>query len=122
MKRNQSDRWFVKWRVPFFGRSDPAPEAEQRANADPIREVGGPVSRPWREGALTRAAELGALSAWVQAKKGPPQQHSEVLVSAIYFHLEAAREAAEGGKRTAVSHPAEAPESPKKRFGMPRTA
>ena len=44
----------------------------------------------------TRAAELRALCAWVQAKNGYSQEHSEVLVTAIFLHLGAAREAAEG--------------------------
>lgn len=105
-----------------------------KPNASQIRAVGGPVSKPWREGTLTRAAELEALSAWVQAKQCPSQEGSEVLVKAICFHLAAAREAAEGPKPAADRQTAEGPKPaadrqatagskpPKKRLGIPRTA
>src|SRR3712207_6610161 len=56
------------------------------------RPVGGPVWVAWREGTLTRAAELEALSVWVGP--GEPQKSDDVLVTAIQRHLEAAREAA----------------------------
>jgi hypothetical protein len=91
-----------------------------KPNGSQIRAVGGPVSRPWREGTLTRAAELEALSAWVQASQCPSQEDSEVLVKAICFHLDAAREAAEGPKPAAARQAAEAPKPPKKRFRMLR--
>ena len=64
----------------------------------------GPVPRPWREGTLTRATELQALSSWVLAKRCPdsPPDHVpedlHVLVVAIRTHLTAATEAAEGKK------------------------
>src|SRR6201989_3013876 len=93
-----------------------------KPNASQIRAVGGPVSKPWREGTLTRAAELEALSAWVQAKQCPSQESSEVLVKAICFHLAAAREAAEGPKPAADRQAAAGPKPPKKRLGVPRTA
>jgi hypothetical protein len=57
------------------------------------RPVGGPVTVAWREGTLTRAKELEALCAWVQANH--PRARSEVLANAIPRHLDAAREAAE---------------------------
>lgn len=65
----------------------------------------GPVPRPWREGTLTRATELQALSSWVLAKRclpnSPPDHVPEdlqALVEAIKTHLQAARDAAEGKK------------------------
>ncbi|WP_217897220.1 hypothetical protein [Geodermatophilus saharensis] len=54
--------------------------------------VGGPVWVAWREGTLTRAAELEALCAWVQ--RSNPRSDDEALVLAIRRHLTAAREAA----------------------------
>jgi hypothetical protein len=54
--------------------------------------IGGPVWVAWREGTLTRAAELEALCAWVQ--KSNPRRENEAMVLAIRRHLEAAREAA----------------------------
>lgn len=63
--------------------------------------VGGPVKRPWREGTLTRAAEIRALSAWMvrtYRRSGEDRRADDVqaLIEAINHHLEAAREAAEG--------------------------
>lgn len=60
----------------------PAPE---------IPSVGGPVWVGWREGTLTRAAELQALCEWI-GRKSP--QREPVLTTAIQHHLEAARVAA----------------------------
>jgi hypothetical protein len=54
--------------------------------------IGGPVWVAWREGTLTRAAELEALCAWMQ--KSNPRRENEAMVLAIRRHLEAAREAA----------------------------
>jgi hypothetical protein len=59
---------------------------------DPGRPVGGPVASGWREGTLTRAKELEALTGWVLAND--PRPGSELLVPAIHMHLAAAREAA----------------------------
>lgn len=59
------------------------------------RAVGGPVAVPWREGTLTRAAELEALSVWVLANHCPPED-PQALVEGIQAHLTAARQAAEG--------------------------
>jgi hypothetical protein len=61
-----------------------------------LRPVGGPVPVGWREGTLTRAKELEALSAWVQAND--PQGNYQVLAEAIARHLEAARDAAQAAK------------------------
>lgn len=63
--------------------------------------VGGPVTRPWREGTLTRAAEIQALKAWLllQSAANGEARHTQdrlVLAQAIDGHLAAAREAAEG--------------------------
>jgi hypothetical protein len=56
-------------------------------------KVGGPVSAAWREGSLTRAMELEALSEWVDASNSQP--NSGILRDAVCFHLQAARQAAE---------------------------
>ena len=62
-----------------------------------IPPVGGPVSAGWREGTLTRAEELQALSlCWARA--ADPQCNVEVLTKAICRHLEAARQAALGAQ------------------------
>ena len=72
-----------------------------RLDVSGIRAVGGPVPRPWREGTLTRASELQALGIWAAQTSCPPEDASEtiqVLVEAVGFHLEAARQAADGIK------------------------
>ena len=58
---------------------------------DPTK-VRGPVSAAWREGTLTRAMELEFLSTWVGI--GHPRPGTEILLNAVRFHLEAARQAA----------------------------
>jgi hypothetical protein len=68
--------------------------ADTMAAAAPAPALRGPVSVPWREGTLTRAAELESLCAWVQANY--PTDQCDVLVTAVTNHLEAARQAAEG--------------------------
>ncbi len=50
----------------------------------------------WREGTLTRAKELESLCAWVCGND--PRENCEVLVKAIPFHLEAARQAAKAAE------------------------
>jgi hypothetical protein len=50
------------------------------------------VRVPWREGTLTRAAELASLCSWVQAVC--PSKQCDVMVTAVTNHLEAARQAA----------------------------
>jgi hypothetical protein len=57
-----------------------------------IRPVGGPVPVAWREGTLTRAYELEALCNWVRLKH--PRDSDYPLVTAIKWHLDAARQAA----------------------------
>ena len=69
----------------------------------------GPVAVPWREGTLTRAAELESLCAWVQADD--PGKDYGVLVDAVKRHLEAARQAALGERP-----------NPRKRFKFFRDA
>ena len=58
--------------------------------------VGGPVPVAWREGTLTRAKELEALSDWVRARCG--RKDDAILATAIQHHLEAARQAAQARK------------------------
>jgi hypothetical protein len=82
--------------------TDDTPNASVRPAAAIIEPIGGPVSVAWREGTLTRAEELEALSVWVRAKDAqradPVRAHDEVLESAIRRHLEAARQAARAEK------------------------
>ena len=70
------------------------PRADTMTTAAPVPALRGPVSVPWREGTLTRAAELESLCTWIQARYETDE--SDVLVSAVTNHLEAARQAAEG--------------------------
>lgn len=56
--------------------------------------VGGPVWTGWREGTLTRAKELEALSHFWLRPRGP-QNNDEILTKAICCHIEAARQAAQ---------------------------
>ena len=60
--------------------------------------VGGPVPVAWREGTLTRAKELESLSLWLGKPDGEPRAPDDLL-QAIAEHLQAARDAAEHGKR-----------------------
>jgi hypothetical protein len=72
-----------------------------RLDVSGIQAVGGPASRPWREGTLTRAAELRALGIWAAQTSCPPENARwalQVLVDAMEFHLEAAKQAAQGVK------------------------
>ena len=80
---------------------------------DPIPSpgVGGPVSVPWREGTLTRARELEALTRWLWRNR-PPERgdglaETEDLLVAIEHHLAAAREAAEHRGRLRKGDPHE---------------
>jgi hypothetical protein len=57
-----------------------------------MEQVGGPVSAAWREATLTRAKELESLCTWVTANH--PGPNSGILAKSVYFHIEAAREAA----------------------------
>ena len=75
-------------------RSAPVQEADTMAPVVPALALLGPVSVPWREGTLTRAAELESLCAWVQAND-PDSGDYHVLVDAVKrATLGAAREAA----------------------------
>jgi hypothetical protein len=56
--------------------------------------LSGPVPVAWREGTLTRAAELESLCGWIKARQ--PPDTCQVLVGAVAAHLKAAREAAIG--------------------------
>ena len=57
-----------------------------------VSAIEGPVWVAWREGTLTRAKELEALSLW--ARLEGTQENDEVLAAAIDRHLKAARQAA----------------------------
>ena len=57
-----------------------------------IDAIEGPVWVAWREGTLTRAKELEALSLWVRPRD--TQGNDKVLAEAIDCHLDAARQAA----------------------------
>jgi len=100
--------------------SQPPPRDETVVTG--IGLVEGPVWVAWCEATLTRAKELEALRAWVLAND--PQAHSEALASAVTFHLEAARQAAQSrarrspdGADQAVAAD-QAPPGPAKRFRM----
>ena len=71
---------------------EPDPVRDDEPVAVQLPAVGGPVPVAWREGTLTRAQELEALSAWV-TRRGIGKR-DEVLATAIKHHLDAAREAA----------------------------
>jgi hypothetical protein len=75
----------------------PTTASDEHAPTSPS-SVGGPVRVAWREGTLTRAAELEALCDWVMAgnsrKNDESRQNDEILVSAIRRHLVSARQAA----------------------------
>jgi hypothetical protein len=64
----------------------------ERRHQPVLEPVGGPVSVAWREGTLTRAAELDALCDWITAKEC--HDSDRVLVNAVKCHLHAARDAA----------------------------
>jgi len=68
-----------------------APPRRQPTAPD-VSAVGGPVWVAWREGTLTRAAELQALCDWLRPDAG--QENDERLAEAIEDHLYAARQAA----------------------------
>lgn len=73
----------------------PAPQPLERI-------VGGPVKRPWREGTLTRASEIRALTDWMQWRwshgdaDGDRAEEVCVLAEAITRHLAAAQQATNG--------------------------
>lgn len=66
--------------------------ASQGLPAGVTSSVGEPVSSPWREFVLMRAAELEALSNW--AARNHQAENFQDLAGAIGQHLAAAREAA----------------------------
>jgi hypothetical protein len=57
-----------------------------------VPAIEGPVWVAWREGTLTRAKELEALSLWVRPRD--TQENHKVLATAVRCHLDAARQAA----------------------------
>lgn len=84
--------------VPTDG-AQAAPPPPQPPTSQPpaVPVVGDPVWVAWREGTLTRAAELEALCTWVRrstATDAPAEtEANEALSGAVMAHLEAAREA-----------------------------
>ena len=70
----------------------PAPSAPPGDGPSTIDAIEGPVWVAWREGTLTRAKELEALSLWVG--QTDMQENDKVLAAAIDRHLTAARQAA----------------------------
>jgi hypothetical protein len=64
---------------------------DSRPQMPSIDAIGGPVRSAWREGTLTRAAELQSLFGWL-LPLGP--EASPQLSRAVMEHLRAAREAA----------------------------
>jgi hypothetical protein len=87
----------------------PAAGAGTAGPPPPTTALRGPVRTPWREGTLTRAAELESLCAWVQAMC--PTGQYDALIAAVTTHLEAARQAALGHRL-----------DPKRRFPFFRNA
>ena len=76
-------------------REEPATQAPLAPPGDgsaAIDAIEGPVWVAWREGTLTRAKELEALSLWV--RQTDMQENDKVLATAIDRHLTAARQAA----------------------------
>lgn len=67
-----------------------------RPTVSAAANVGGPVTRGWREGTLTRATELEALCAWALPADPTPAQ--QALAAAIRAHIDAARQAATAAK------------------------
>src|SRR4051794_20363078 len=74
-------------------------EERQPAPSALVAAIGGPAHVSWREGALTRAAEIEVLTEYFGHE---PLQSRELLVERIKRHVEAARETAgnqnEGGR------------------------
>jgi hypothetical protein len=91
---NGRARWSVRCRARHTSDSPERPSGESLAAS--ISPVGGPVWVAWREGTLTRAAELEALCAWTMTRN--PSQGDEILHTAVRNHLTAAREAARAKK------------------------
>ena len=71
--------------------ADPIP-GDGPPNIPALKEVGGPTAGVWREGTLTRAAELQTLSAWM-CRHCSGTRYQE-LMAAVPVHLQAARDAA----------------------------
>lgn len=69
-----------------------APSAPPGGGPSTIDAIEGPVWVAWREGTLTRAKELEALSLWVTPRDS--QENDKVLATAVRRHLDAARQAA----------------------------
>jgi hypothetical protein len=70
----------------------PAPSPPPDDESATIDAIEGPVWVAWREGTLTRAKELEALSLWLRPRD--TQENDKVLAKAIDRHLDAARQAA----------------------------
>ena len=70
-------------------------EARRSASDAQVEPIGGPARLSWREGALTRAAEIEVLTEYYGHE--PPQSRA-LLVNRIKRHIEAARKTAAGDK------------------------
>jgi hypothetical protein len=75
-------------------KTPPADEARPASDvpAIDVPAIEGPVWVAWREGTLTRAKELEALTLWV--RPADTQKNDAVIATAIDRHLTAARQAA----------------------------
>lgn len=74
----------------------PRPDAGDTLGLPPV--LGGPSTTPWRENALTRAAELATLANWL--RETDRDAASTRIWQAIDVHLDEARQAAHEGGRT----------------------
>jgi hypothetical protein len=73
----------------------PSP-GELLATAFPI---GGLTTVPWREQALTRAAELRTMASWARLQTAQSPAVADALTASIQGHLDTAREAAAASRR-----------------------
>jgi hypothetical protein len=73
-----------------------AASAPARSNTLPgFASVGGPTTSAWREEALTRAAELDGLAAWIEHERADIDDIGD-RVETVRRHIRSAREAAAG--------------------------
>jgi hypothetical protein len=70
----------------------PVPPSDLARSVFPI---GRQTREPWREQALTRAAELGSLAAWARGETSESPDAADTLLRGIEGHLETAKTAAQ---------------------------